>query len=54
MLDLRFVRENIDFLKEKLTLRGEDLDLSPQLRIYVPDLEKMKTSQAPVADKLSP
>jgi hypothetical protein len=33
MLDLRFVRENIAILKEKLDLRGEDLDLSPLIQV---------------------
>ena len=28
------------------------LDLSPQLRVYVPDLEAMKTWVAPKAEKL--
>jgi hypothetical protein len=35
-----------------LPIPREDLDLSPQLRIYVPDLEKMKTWKAPLAQKL--
>jgi hypothetical protein len=37
-----------------LPIERKDLDLSPQLRVYVPDLEKMKTWKAPKADKLSP
>jgi hypothetical protein len=37
-----------------LPIPREDLALSPQMRIYVPDLEKLKTWQAPKAEKLSP
>ena len=37
-----------------LPIERKDLDLSPQLRIYVPDLEKMKTWKGPKAQKLSP
>ena len=36
-----------------LPIPRQDLDLSPQLRIYVPDLEAMETWQPPVAEKLS-
>ena len=35
-----------------LPIQREDLDLSPQLRLYVPDLEKMKVWQPPKAEKL--
>ena len=35
-----------------LPIPREDLDLSPQLRVYVPDLEKMKTWTAPVAEMI--
>ena len=35
-----------------LPIERGDLDLSPQLRIYVPDLEAMKTWVAPRAEKL--
>jgi hypothetical protein len=35
-----------------LPIPREDLALSPQLRLYVPDLEKFKTWQAPVAEKI--
>jgi len=35
-----------------LPIPREDLDLSPQLRIYVPDLEKMKTWKAPKAERI--
>jgi hypothetical protein len=33
-----------------LPIERQDLDLSPQLRIYVPDLDEMKTWKAPVAE----
>jgi hypothetical protein len=35
-----------------LPIERGDLDLSPQFRLYVPDLEKMKTWTAPKAEKL--
>ena len=35
-----------------LPIPREDLNLSPQMRVYAPDLEKMKTWQAPRAEKL--
>jgi hypothetical protein len=35
-----------------LPIPRENLDLNPQMRVYVPDLEKMKTWQAPKAEKL--
>jgi hypothetical protein len=37
-----------------LPIPREDLDLSPQMRVYAPDLEKMKTWKPPKAEKLSP
>jgi len=37
-----------------LPIPREDLNLSPQMRVYVPDLEKLKTWQAPKAERLSP
>jgi len=39
-------------LKNWLPIERGDLDLSPQLRVYVPDLEAMKTWVAPKAEKL--
>ena len=36
-----------------LPIERKDLDLSPQLRVYVPDLEKMKTWETPKAEKVS-
>jgi len=35
-----------------LPIPREDLDLSPQLRVYVPDLERMETWTPPVAEKI--
>ena len=35
-----------------LPIPREDLELSPQMRIYVPDLEKMKTWKAPRAERI--
>ena len=35
-----------------LPIERKDLGLSPQLRVYVPDLEKMKTWKAPKAEKI--
>ena len=35
-----------------LPIERKDLDLSPQLRLYVPDLEKMNTWTPPKAEKL--
>jgi hypothetical protein len=35
-----------------LPINRKDEDLSINLRIYVPDLEKMKTWKAPIAEKL--
>jgi hypothetical protein len=37
-----------------LPITRKDEDMSVVLRVYVPDLEKMKTWQAPKAEKLSP
>ncbi len=37
-----------------LPIERKDLDLSLQLRVYVPDLEKMNTWRVPKAEKLSP
>ena len=37
-------------LENGLPIARKDLDLSPQLRIYVPDLEKMKTWKPPLAE----
>ena len=34
-----------------LPIPQEDLDLSPQMRVYVPDMEKMKTWTATKAEE---
>jgi hypothetical protein len=36
-----------------LPIERKDLDLGSQFRLYVPDLEKLKTWQAPKAERLS-
>jgi seryl-tRNA synthetase len=59
MLDLRFVRENIDFLKEKLVLRGEDLDLSPfiqmdqERRDLIQKADALRNQRNQVSDEIS-
>ena len=35
-----------------LPIERKDMNLSPQIRIYVPNLEKMKTWQSPTAEKI--
>jgi hypothetical protein len=35
-----------------LPIERADIDLSPQLRIYVPDLERMKSWKPPVAEMI--
>jgi hypothetical protein len=35
-----------------LPIERKDLDLSPQLRVYVPDLERMKTWKPPKAERV--
>ncbi len=59
MLDLRFVRENIDFLKEKRALRGDDLDLSPfitleqERRELIQETEALRSKRNQVSDEIS-
>jgi seryl-tRNA synthetase len=59
MLDLRFVRENIDLLKEKLALRGEDLDLSPfiqvdkERRALIQKADDLRSQRNQVSDEIS-
>lgn len=36
-----------------LPIERKDQDLSPQLRLYVPDLEKMKAWKAPRAERIT-
>ena len=59
MLDLRFVRENIDLLKEKLALRGEDLDLNPfiqmdqERRDLIQKADALRNQRNQVSDEIS-
>lgn len=59
MLDLRFVRENIDFLKEKLALRGEVLDLSPFIQVeqerreLIQKTDALRSQRNQVSDEIS-
>jgi len=59
MLDLRFVRENIDILKEKLTLRGDDLDLNPFVQVeqerreLIQKTEALRSKRNQVSDEIS-
>jgi seryl-tRNA synthetase len=59
VLDLRFVRENIDLLREKLALRGDDLDLSPftsleqERRAMIQELEALRSKRNQVSDEIS-
>lgn len=59
MLDLRFVRENTDLLKEKLALRGDDLDLSPLMsleqerRELIQEVEALRSQRNQVSDEIS-
>jgi seryl-tRNA synthetase len=59
VLDLRFVRENIDLLKEKLALRGDDLDLSPFIQLeqerreLIQEVETLRSQRNQVSDEIS-
>jgi seryl-tRNA synthetase len=59
VLDLRFVRENIDLLKEKLALRGEDLDLNPFIKLdkerlaLIQEVEALRNQRNQVSDEIS-
>jgi len=59
VLDLRFVRENMDLLKEKLALRGDDLDLSPfiameqERRGLIQKAEALRNQRNQVSDEIS-
>jgi seryl-tRNA synthetase len=59
VLDLRFVRENIELLKEKLALRGDDLDLSPfitleqERRELIQEVEALRSKRNQVSDEIS-
>jgi len=53
-IEIYIAAEKPDGVPEEnwLPIERKDIALSPQLRIYVPDLEKMKTWKAPKAEKL--
>ena len=59
MLDLRFVRENIDLLKDKMALRGEDLDLSPFIQVdqerrdLIQKADDLRSQRNQVSDEIS-
>ncbi|MBW2038498.1 MAG: serine--tRNA ligase [Deltaproteobacteria bacterium] len=59
MLDLKFVREKIDFLREKLAQRGDDLDLNPfikldqQRRELIQQVEVLRSQRNQVTDEIS-
>ena len=53
-IEIYIAAENPEGVPEEnwLPIPREDLELSPQMRIYVPDLEKMKTWKAPRAERI--
>jgi len=55
-IDIYIAAEKPEGVPEEnwLPVERKDLDLSPQLRLYVPDLEKLKSWSAPKAEMLSP
>jgi seryl-tRNA synthetase len=59
VLDLRFVREHIDLLKEKLALRGDALDLTPfisleqERRGLIQEVEALRSKRNQVSDEIS-
>jgi seryl-tRNA synthetase len=59
VLDLRFVRENIDLLKEKLSLRGEDLDWNPFIQVeqerrdLIQKADALRNQRNQVSDEIS-
>jgi seryl-tRNA synthetase len=59
VLDLRFVRENIDLLKEKLALRGDSLDLGPFIQLeqerreLIQEVEALRSKRNQVSDEIS-
>jgi seryl-tRNA synthetase len=59
VLDLRFVRENMDLLKEKLALRGDQLDLGPfialeqERRELIQETEALRSERNLVSDEIS-
>jgi seryl-tRNA synthetase len=59
VLDLRFVRENMDLLKEKLALRGDQLDLNPFIQLeqerreLIQEVEALRNQRNQVSDEIS-
>jgi len=59
MLDSRFVREHIDILREKLTQRGDDIDLSPFIELdqgrreLIQRVEALRSQRNQVSDQIS-
>jgi seryl-tRNA synthetase len=59
VLDLRFVRENIDLLKEKIVLRGDDLDFSPFIQLeqgrrdLIRHIEDSRSQRNQVSDEIN-
>jgi len=53
-IDIYIAAEKLEGVPDEnwLPIERKDLDLSPQLRLYVPDLEKYKTWKPPVAERL--
>jgi len=53
-IEIYIAAEKPDGVPEEnwLPIERKDLNLSPQMRVYVPDLEKMKVWKAPKAEKL--
>jgi hypothetical protein len=53
-IEIYIAAENPEGVPEEnwLPIPREDLDLSPQIRVYVPDLERMDTWKPPLAEKL--
>jgi seryl-tRNA synthetase len=59
VLDLRFVRENREIIKEKLALRGEDMDLSPFVQVeqerrdLIQKADTLRNQRNQVSDEIS-
>src|SRR5262245_18109755 len=60
MLDIKLIRDNPDFVRQKLALRGENpecvnsiLDLDKQRREYIGESEKLKSLRNSVYQEIS-
>lgn len=55
-IEIYIAAEQPDGVPEEnwLPIERVDLDLSPQRRVYIPDLEKMKTWTVPKAERFEP